>query len=436
MKPILPFILLLTLCITGCKKDDAPASIINAGKIDIVKGNNQSGVFGELLGDSVLLKVSSSNPADHFMITAVMEQGNGQVQLWNSSYTVLPIMLNAAGTVGLSWRMGCDNTLQKVKFYVYTNSIGYGIPTTPPSDSIIVTASAVKPTGWCKACGYGNLSSYSAKIVSPGNNILYLVNGGLFSSADGGYNWYKVPGIPYAEELVDLQFNSQKWAYLLTKNHGIYYSKDMQQWTAINYGILDMRDPTTFYVEDTAMFVSFYFDGPYKTVNNGTFWKKMVTGGFSDRYTIFLRHPDGRIMLFDKWDDLKVSSNNGDTWSLVNLSYTYRSSGVTDFKVDALGQLYIASGDATISVIDANTYQGTAHRYYQWNGSSQYVNNITLAGNDVFYLVNHTPTPGIYSKNNNWGLLNIGFTGIIGYYFRKTDGNFLLSSGGWLHYKN
>jgi hypothetical protein len=34
------------------------------------------------------------------------------------------------------------------------------------------------------------------------------------------------------------------------------------------------------------------------------------------------------------------------------------------------------------------------------------------------------------ARRNNWGLVNIGFTGTIGYYFRKADGNFLLSSGG------
>ena len=45
--------------------------------------------------------------------------------------------------------------------------------------------------------------------------------------------------------------------------------------------------------------------------------------------------------------------------------------------IDAAGSLYIGGADATISILDPNTYQGEVHRHYEWNASSQTVNNIT-----------------------------------------------------------
>ncbi|HEY4338080.1 MAG TPA: hypothetical protein VGM89_19355 [Puia sp.] len=55
--------------------------------------------------------------------------------------------------------------------------------------------------------------------------------------------------------------------------------------------------------------------------------------------------------------------------------------------------------------------------------------------NDVYYLVNYNPVPGIYSKNNNWGPINRGFDKTIGYYYLKNDGKFLLVADA-LYYKN
>jgi hypothetical protein len=49
--------------------------------------------------------------------------------------------------------------------------------------------------------------------------------------------------------------------------------------------------------------------------------------------------------------------------------------------------------------------------------------------------VNYNPAPGIYSKNNNWGIINLGFDKTIQYYYIKNDGKFLLVADA-LYYKN
>jgi len=420
----------IIMLLVACKKEnEMPSSTYGTGKLTVVKGNNQAGVFGELLTDTIILALSSRNASNHFYVTFRLVQGNGQVE--QNGYNVqYPVQKDSAGTLAFNWRMGCNSAVQQIRFYIYTDSTAYNFYGTP-SDSITITASAVKPNGWCRSCGYGTANSI--KVITA-NNKLYLIDAGLFSSADRGLNWYPITGIPFSDDITDAQFNSKHWLYVLTRQHGIYFSKDMKQWEAINNGLLDFRDPTAFLVEDTALFVSFYFDGPYRTTDNGNFWKKLVVGGDSQRFYYIRRHPDGRIMLFDDWTNFKVSGDNGDTWQRANLEHKYVHSEVFDFKIAPDGKLYIGSGDATLSILDPYTYQGDVHSYYQWNASYQTINNITVTGNNVYYQVNYNPAPGIYSKNNGWNLLDIGFNGPANYYFLKQNDKFLIGSQGWLYY--
>jgi hypothetical protein len=428
------------LLASACRKDKVDAHAGNgSGKLSLLKGDNQSGLFGEMLKDSIVLKVTSMDPDDYFKVTVEMLQGNGRLERF-TNVTRHTYILDTAGVIRFNWQMGCDNNVQKVKFYIYTDSTN-SFNRNPnwfyksPSDSLTITATAVKPDGWCRSCGYGVLDRPSFKIFSKDNSTHFLVNGGLFSSIDGGYNWYKVEGIPYSDDIADAQINSKNWMYILTKTHGIYFSTDLKQWTEINNGILNYSDPTSFLVEDTALFVSFYFDGPYRSTNNGQFWRKMLVHLGSQRFHRINRHPGGKLMLFDDWNDFKVSADNGDTWSPVYIEEKYKPFGVSDFVIDAAGSLYIGGGDATISILDPNTYQGEVHRHYEWNASSQTVNNITITADDVYYLVNHTPKPGIFAKSNNWSLIDIGFNkGVIGYYYLKQNKTFLVGSDGWLYY--
>lgn len=432
------FVACVVLLVAACKKDnDFDPRKPGTGKLTLLKGSGQSGIFGEQLSDTIRLQFSSTNREDHFRITWAYIQGNGMIehpagQLWPYYYR------DTSGTVDLLWRLGCDNTQQMIRFYIYTDNPRNSLLTfsDPPTDSITVSAGAVKPSGWCRSCGYGFAHDYLSKIVSPDNINLYLVNSGLFKSTDGGLNWYPVNGIPYSNEIVDAQFNSSNWLYVLTRLHGIYYTKDMLSWTAINTGILDMRDPTGFLVEDSALWVSFNFDGPYRSTNNGDFWRKLVIGGYSQKQTHFKRLPNGKMLLVDDGDDVKISENNGDNWSLLDIHSMYRTYQIYDLAVDAQGLLYIGSGDASISEYDINTATGTRHSYYEWNASHQLVNNITVTPTDVYYLVNYNPVPGIYRKSNNWGKVETGFNDRIDYYFLKGDGKFVLRSKNWLYYKD
>jgi hypothetical protein len=374
-----------------------------------------------------------------FQIRYELTQGNGSIVRENNYYDPPDIfIMNADGTIDFTWRLGCNNTIQKVRILLYVDSVQYESAFSKyysqPSDSLVITANATKPDGWIRSCGCSEIDHFYSKIISHDENTLYLVNRGLYSSADGGLNWVKVDGIPYWEDIVDAQFNSLGWLYVVTRSYGICYSKDMKNWQFINNGIIDYRDPTAFLVEDSTLIVSFYFDGPYKTNNNGAFWRKMYVDHDAQRFYNFARHPNGDIYFIDDWADLWISKNYGKSWNRVDIEYKYISSINYELKISNSGLIYLGGDNATISEISPVTYQGEMHSYYVWNGSSQSINNIVFRNDDVLYLVNYTPDPGIYSKQNNWNKLDIDFSGTIRSFYPKSDNTFLIGSEGGLYF--
>jgi len=432
-------VVLMIVLIFSCEKDHIkPSNSAAFGKLEIVYGDNQTGYFGEYLSDSIVIKASSINNHRRYLIKWEMVQGNGKIERGYYNYGN-DYYVDSTGLLEIKWRLGCDFNVQNVKLILYIdstkNEYGYLNYHTTPSDTLIISANGIKPTGWARSCGCDNLDPFSSKIITYDNTTLYLVNRGLYSSIDDGLNWYKVEGIPHWENIVDAQFNSFGWLYALTRDDGICYTKDLKNWEFINNGILDHRDPTTFFVDDSTLFVSFYFDGPYKTSNNGKFWRKMLVGNNGDRYYHINRHPNGDLYIFDKWDNFWHSTNNGDNWNKIDLDYKYTNYEVKDFIIDKNGTLYIGAGDATISIISSNTYTGPMHSFYEMNHSSQYVDDIQIINDIVYFTVNGNPTPGIYSSQN-WQRLELGFNGSINNYFLKKDGTFLLISSEGLYYHN
>jgi hypothetical protein len=435
-------LLLAAAGLGGCKKDSHPSQAVKGVSLALLGGNNQSGTYGELLKDTLHLKLTITDSSFQYVVKCVYVQGNGKLE--NFGYG-LPggLIYNTVdqGNINLQWRLGCNSPAQTIRFYVYhvalVNSLGQPTDGEQPLDSVTVTATGQPPTGWGRACGLDVNNIFTFKVITYNNSRLYAVSQGLYYSDDKGINWYPMSGVPNFSDVVDAGFNSKGWLYYVTGSHGVYYSQDLTSWQGINNGILDYRTPTAFTVDDSVVFVSFYFDGPYMTNNNGQFWKKLLVGvDASQRFYFIRRHPNGTLYLFNDWSHLLVSTNNGDNWSLALSNSPYVNYSDYDLEIGKDGTIYIGSGDATLAVLGAGPpYSGDIHKYYQWNANLQTINNIQFYNNDVYYLVNYNPVPGIYSKNNNWGPINPGFDKTIGYYYIKSDGKFLLVADG-LYYKN
>jgi len=438
--------LMLAVTMAGCSKSSKqevqPSNNVAKAKIAIISGDKQSGIFGESLTAALELKITPppGKKANQYTVVFSMIQGNGVINN-NNGYPGLGTP-DTSGNVKANWLLGCNNTTQKVKAYLYANvSFNGGVLAPLPGladDSLIMQASGVEPTGWGKSCGCGIPDSYYSQIVTYDKKTLFLASNGLYTSDDGGINWSKVvaTGIPNWSGIKNAQFNSKGWLYVVTENDGVFYSKDLKFWQTINNGILDHRTPTGFLVADDLLMVSFYFDGPYITTDNGGFWQKLLVGGGSQRYYYMKRHPNGNLYLFNDWGNFWMSKDIGKTWQLVPLNYGYFVSQPYGFDIGPDGKLYIGSDDATIAQLSPVTLQGTAKRYYQWNGWSQSVSQIQFYNNDVYFLVTAAPQAGVYSIGNNWGRIEMNFPKTINSYYIKPDGGFLLWSYDGLYYRN
>ena len=436
------FLLVICGLTGGCRKNNLSNHSDNGAALILVNGNNQSGTYGEILADTLRLKLTIIDSSWQYVVKYIFVQGNGELTtLINSSFPGnLIYNTGFQGNINLLWRLGCNSSAQMIKFYVYrlatVNSLGQPTDGETPLDSVTVMATGQPPTGWGRSCGFDVNNTYSFNIFTYDNSRLYAVNQGLYYSDDKGINWYPMSGVPNFSDVTYAAFNSKGWLYYVTGSHGVYYSKNLTDWQSINNGILDDRSPTAFTVEDSTIFVSFYFDGPYMTDNNGQFWKKLLVGAESQRFYFIRRHPNGNLFLFNEWGNLLVSTNNGANWSVIPLSSQYVPYSDYDLEIGKDGTIYIGGGDATIATIAPGSYAGDIHSYYQFNSNLQIVNNIQFYNDDVYYLVNYNPAPGIYSKNNNWGIVDLGFDKAIGYYYIKNDGRFLLVAADGLYYKN
>jgi len=432
-------LLLTCTLLAGCKKtDNKPVSTAGPkAKLVLVHGDAQSGTYGQDLHDSLVVQIMPpvGKTAMQYAVTFNMLQGNGQVEGVQAGGSLSP-QYGTNSLVQIKWRLGCNNPAQKLTIYLYADSlINYGgAPKGPPDDSLVVSASGSKPNGWGRACGC-NTPSYMTKIATFDKKTFFMAAAGLFSSTDGGINWSKVNGVPYWSTVQDVQFNSKGWMYILTANNGIYYTQDGQTWTAINNGILDMRTPTAFTVAGDWMFVSFYFDGPYFTNNNGAFWQKFLVGYGSQRFYLFRRHPNGSIYMFNDWTNMLISTDTTKTWQIIPTNGAQVNYAAYDMEIGPDGNVYVGSDWATIATFAPVTNQITYKSFYQWNASDQPCNNINFYNGDVYFLLNDNPQPGIYQMST-WSRLDLGFTGPISAYFIRPDGSFLLMTNDGLYYKN
>lgn len=448
-KSLISFYLFLSgicICFSGCKKGKEPIpgwkDDERKGVIELISGDNQSGIFGDQLSDSIVFKVYGRMDAPRrYLIKLRMRQGNGMANIIDAPYYPdFPdelISVDLDSYIKVKWELGCDATSQQMDILLYVDSVYRRDPkyydTRPADDSVTISAEGRKPQGWGRACGCQLYDYLNARVIS-NNGILYLLDRIIYQSEDGGINWYPLPNLPPGHASL-AQFDSKGRLYVVTESNGVFYSDNLTDWIPINDGLEDYRQPTAFSVFDDELYVSFYFDGPYQRTRHGAPWHKLNVSDMSQRFEFFNKHPNGNLYLVDDWNTLYVSADEGATWEPTQVGYEYIRSTVEDFKIGPDGMLYIASGDATISMISPTTYQGVAKSIYEWNGWSQHAQDIQFVNNDVLYLIMGSDQSGIYSKNANWSRVDLDFTMPIDGYYKKPDGGFLLQSGHRLYVK-
>jgi hypothetical protein len=437
---------LLFVIMAACSGDEDTPSPQNDkyGSLQINGGNEQLGIPGKLLTDTLRITVTPKNSSfkpGNFVIRPRVQKGNGAVMdPYFAGKSPELISADSKGNFKTLWQLGCGDKEQLLSFYLYyTDSCGlYTIAQglCDPIDSVTFTATAKAPHGWNLSCGITSADKYNTKIHDY-KGQLYAVNYGTLYKLviKEGMGWEKVPGVP-SNKIFDFGFTSTGSIYILTDGEGVYRSGDLESWTPVNNGILDPRYPKSLLVEDSVVYVSFNFDGLYRLRPSvGTTWKKLlIDGKYWEEYAFITRHPNGNLYIADKWDTYWVSANSGDSWKRLSLEYKYVNYETEDLKISSAGMIYIGSGDASLAILNPDTYKGEVHSYYQWNASHQTINNIIFRNDGVYYLVNHTPDPGIYTSANGWQKVNIGFGKPIHQFVFDPAGKFLVGSYDGLYY--
>ena len=431
------FVLVFLLCCS--EEDDSGPRKIRYALLEVISGDHQTGATGADLPDEIVLKVKPAINKlllDRFYVRAEETKGNGRIIL-DDPYG--PLSPDGTGTFRTTWRLGCESN-QSLTFYLfYADSCN--INTQNPcvfADSVSVTATASTPKGWNRSCGVpAGIDRYNTKIKTY-NNTMYATLARRFYQAKMGesLSWELVPGVPEGD-IVNFGFTSTGKFYILTGDHGIYTSTNLQTWTSESTGILDPRYPQSLLVEDSVVYASFAVDGLYRLrPSKDNFWKKLLINGmYHEEYEFLTRHPNGKLYLFDKWGNYWESTDSGDNWRRVPLSYQYVNYQPEDLQIHPSGMIYIGSGDASLAILDPDTYTGELHKYYQWNSSSQFINNIVFRNSDeIYYLVNYTPDPGIYSSVNNWQKIQTGFDKQINQFVFDPSGHFLIGSWDGIYY--
>lgn len=422
-KFILPFFILVFAC---SKKDDPnPAKYAT---LSIESGGGKAGVVGETLRDSIMIHVSSSVPhikLDHFYLQ--VENIGGQVPV------------NQKGHASFKWTLGCDDTNQSIRVYLYySDSCGYkkGIYRCQVVDSISATATASLATGWNRSCGVGGTDRFQTKLRSHGNDLYALNHGVLYKKVSQlGISWVPLKNVP-SLQVNDFNFNSSGRMYITSQWDGIFYSDDLQTWTSINFGISDPGAPSAIMVEDSVVYASFSSGSLFRLRKGQTDWKKLPISG-----RLVTRHPNGDLYLCKDYD-VWISTNWGDTWRQYWVDASYINLTISDMKINSAGLICVGADNATLTVLSPQPNGSSVHTYFSSQSfSSQDVSNIMFNGSDIFYLVNNTNNPGIYSSQG-WTKVDSGFEtqifqhSIQGFCFDPSNGGLVIVSTDGFYFKN
>jgi hypothetical protein len=433
---------LLILALAGCDEEDSGVkpTVEKYAMLEILSGNNQSGVTGQFLKDSIVIKVipkSTALKVDRFYVRAKMTKGNGYLAELHYSETAFAA---SNGKIRTSWSLGCNEKDQLLTFYLYNyDSCMYNMlpaPVCAAVDSITIKASSSTPSGWNRSCGLVDPDYYFTKFKTFNGQVYAVNRGSLFKMVRQDALWWeKITTVPVTD-VVDFDFTSTGKIFVASDQHGVYTSNDMKVWNSLSNGLLDPRNPIGLLVEDSVAYVSYYFDGLYRLRSGSTFWKKLLVNGFyNDEYKFITRHPNGTLYVTDKWDTIWESENSGDLWSNTFIEYKYKNYDVADFQIHPSGQIYIGSYDATLAILDPDTYTGDTFTYYQWNASMQVINNITFRDDGVYYLVNFTPNPGIYTSALGYQKYDIGYEDKFSRFVFDSQGRVIVMKYDGVYYK-
>lgn len=403
-KIILPLIIGIVIS-SSCKKSNdanqAGNSTQKGYKIEIVKGNNQTDTLGNLLKDSVIVRVTKDGA---LLKNAYVRFETSGCDDNNNFSTDVPTY--HGGVAGYRWRLNGNLGNQSLKITLLDSL-------RTKKDSTVAAATGIMPTkGWFRSSCTPNtnpiINSFcklsSGRLIAAFNSIDYP-----YYSDDNAITWHQLKTFPLTSGLyiVKLIATTTDEIFASTQNNGLYYSKNGgQTWEIRNTGITDLRYFVDMnFTNSGKLIYTTYFGGVFISADKGQSWRSAMTGlSFGDRFHNPSEQINGDLYLVSDVGALYKSTDIGLHWNAVSLNFTY---DVQSVFINDAGDIFIGASNAT------------AELYRLTNGGSAWLKVYTAA-----------PLPGVYREIQKMSKQSNG-----SYYF-YTYGNGLVSTTDFINYSN
>lgn len=400
---VIPVIaIIISLC--SCHKDKDSNTVDNKPKsgykIEIIKGNNQTDTIGNLLKDSVAVRVTKDGkPLKNVYIR----------------YETLGCDINSALEIPIyytetnayyKWRLNGTVGKQALKV-ILLDSVK------SKKDSIEINATAIMPThGWYRSsCSpvYGPIPNdfcrlSSGRLLAAFNSFDYP-----YYSDDNAITWHPIKTFPSPSSGITIEkliASASDEVFAATQNNGLYYSKDGgQTWVAKNIGITDPRYFVDMnYTKSGRLIYTTYFGGVYISNDKGSSWQSVMTGLSNyDRFYYPSEQLNGDLVIINDGGAMYKSTNGGIQWTPVRLDFTY---DVQSLFIDDNGDMYIGAANNSAELYRSNN-----------NGVSW------------SKLYTAPPLPGVYREIQKMSKQN-------GVYYFYTYGNGLISTSNFNTFNN
>ncbi|MBS1527248.1 MAG: hypothetical protein JST19_16465 [Bacteroidetes bacterium] len=309
MKKLLyPVVVLMLLCF-GCHKDKKiiPGGGGNADlQIQVVQGNNQKDTIGNLLHDSIVVKILSNGaPANNYTVQ-FKRSGCEDIQ-------VTPKNTSINGQATFGWYLSGQVGAQLLNI-VATDADGIN------KDSVTVLATGLQPgKGWHRSGCVQNFPVNDVTELGSGR-LLCSLNGNNYPyySDDNAQSWHPLKAFSNNYFIAKIVPGQQDDIFLATLNDGIFYSNDNgQTWQNRSNGINDPSGLSDIAFTKTGMLVCSNNSGVYTSPDKGQNWTENDYGLPIGQSSYPCQTTNGDLYIVGADNELYKLANGATKW--VNL---------------------------------------------------------------------------------------------------------------------
>ncbi|MFA5834243.1 MAG: T9SS type A sorting domain-containing protein [Bacteroidota bacterium] len=198
----------------------------------------------------------------------------------------------------------------------------------------------------------GLANKYISNITVGSNGTIYAgaIDYGLSMSKDKGDHWQAIDvGLPSPINLHSLLTVSDQYLFAGTET-GLYRTKlDTIQWKLAGCGLQAYAVTATAKLNDSILFAGFKHGVLYRSLDGGNTWKIITT--LSKAIFDIVPGKDGKIFASGPGGVYK-STNNGDTWSTINMAALLEGGYVEALAVSPNKTIFASSIDALLRSTD------------------------------------------------------------------------------------